>query len=234
MGQITQLFDCMDAWRHLPNYQLERRADLFFALYLCEVLEEKLGFAVVPDLIPEFPVRIGTIYPSININRSFKIDYLALSADAQEAILVELKTEGRSRRGKQDRYLDKAQDVGLPALLDGVLAIFRATSARRKYFHLLDSLGRMGLLDIPAAMYDIISRDSLQGITEASRDVKVTCPVQRCRVVYVQPNGEGPDIVSFDDFRAIVARHGDVVSARFAQSLEEWATVPAGTGPLDR
>ena len=234
MKHIPQLFDRMDEWRHLPNYQLERRADLFFSLYLPEALREKLGFSVMPDLIPEFPIRVGTVYPSLDINKSFKIDYLALSTDADQAIFVELKTEGRSRRDKQDRYLAKAKGVGLSVLLDGLLAIFRATSAKRKYFHLLDSLGRKGLLDIPAAMYDIASRDSLQGITEASRDVKVTCPVQQCHVAYVQPNGKGPDIISFDDFRAVVARHGDALSARFAQSLEEWATVPAGTRPLGR
>ena len=32
MKQIDTLFDRMDAWRHFPNYQLERRADVFFAL----------------------------------------------------------------------------------------------------------------------------------------------------------------------------------------------------------
>ena len=60
MKQIDTLFNRMDAWRHFPNYQLERRADIFFALYLPEVLEAKLGFAVRPELAPEFPVRIGT------------------------------------------------------------------------------------------------------------------------------------------------------------------------------
>ena len=232
MTQITRLFDRMDSWRHLPNYQLERRADLFFSLYLPEVLEEKLGFAVMPDLIPEFPVRVGTVYPSIDINKSFKIDYLALSADGTQAVFVELKTDGGSRRDQQDEYLARAQGVGLPALLDGLLAIFRATTAKRKYFHLLDSLSRLGQLDIPAAMYDIASRDSLQGITAASADIKITCPIQRCHTIYVQPNGEAPDIISFDDFQAVVARHGDTVSARFTQSLKEWANTPAGTRPL--
>ena len=99
------LFDRMDAWRHLPNYQLERRADLFFSLYLPKVLEEKLGFPVRERLIPEFPVRIGTIYPHIPINKSFKIDYVALSEDGSKAVLVELKTEGMSRRSSQDKYL---------------------------------------------------------------------------------------------------------------------------------
>ena len=71
MKQIDTLFSRMDAWRHFPNYQLERRADIFFALYLPEVLEAKLRFAVGPELAPEFPVRIGTIYPNIPIDKSY-------------------------------------------------------------------------------------------------------------------------------------------------------------------
>jgi hypothetical protein len=78
----------MDACRHLPNYQLERRGDQFFSLYLPEVLEAKLGFPVGSTIIPEFPVRIGMIYPDIPIDKSYKIDYVALSADADKAIFV--------------------------------------------------------------------------------------------------------------------------------------------------
>ena len=234
MDQITQLFDRMDSWRHLPNYQLERRADLFFSLYLPEVLEEKLGFAIMPELIPEFPIRIGTVYPKINTNKSFKIDYLALSTDGKQAVFVELKTDGGSRSEKQDQYLAAAKQTGLSALLEGLLTIFKATSAKRKYSHLLDSLARMDLIDIPDTMYDILARDNLQGITEASRDVRITCAVRQCHIIYVQPNGQGPDVISFDDFRAVVMRHDDAISTRFAQSLEEWPNVPAGTSPLSR
>ncbi len=43
MDIVDSLFDRLDAWRHLPNYQLERRADIFFSLYLAEALEEKYG-----------------------------------------------------------------------------------------------------------------------------------------------------------------------------------------------
>ena len=69
MKQIDTLFDRVDAWRHLPNYQLERRADLFFSLYLSKVLEATLGFPVADQIVPEFPVRIVTIYPD---KRRFK------------------------------------------------------------------------------------------------------------------------------------------------------------------
>jgi hypothetical protein len=61
MDRINQLFDHLDNWRHLPNYQLERRADIFFSLYLKDVLEARLGFAIRDPLIPGFPVHLKTI-----------------------------------------------------------------------------------------------------------------------------------------------------------------------------
>ena len=38
MYMIDTLFDRIDAWRHLPSYQLERRADRLFLLYMPEML----------------------------------------------------------------------------------------------------------------------------------------------------------------------------------------------------
>jgi len=228
MNQIDLLFDRMDAWRHLPNYQLERRADLFFSLYLPEVLEAKLGFPVQEQIVPEFPVRIGAIYPDIPINKSYKIDYLALSADSETALLVELKTDGSSRRADQDRYLLASRQAGLPALLGGVLDIFRATKAKRKYFYLLELLESMALLRIPSEMKDIMSRPSLQGAAEASRQIDITTQVTETVIVYVQPHGKGPDIISFEEFRTVVQKHEDPVSQRFARSLLVWGNTKAG------
>jgi hypothetical protein len=234
MKQITALFDRMDAWRHFPNYQLERRADLFFSLYLPEVLEAKLGFPACPELAPEFPVRIGTIYPNIPIDKSYKIDYVALSASGYKSVLVELKTEGLSRRPEQDKYLLAAQQVGLTRLLEGLLDIFRATNAKRKYFCLLAHLERMGLVRIPMQMKEIMSRSALQGANEASREIEITAKTRESLIVYVQPNGEGPDIISFREFAECVRRHDDPVSQRFAVSLCKWAEIQAGEDPADQ
>ena len=228
MKQIDTLFNRMDAWRHFPNYQLERRADIFFALYLPEVLEAKLRFAVGSELAPEFPVRIGTIYPNIPIDKSYKIDYVALSATADKAVLVELKTEGLSRRPEQDKYLLAAQKAGLPALLEGLLDIFRATNAKRKYFCLLLHLESMGLLRIPMQMKDIMAATTLQGANEGSRQIEITAKTTESLIVYVQLNGNGPDIISFREFADVVRRHDDPVSQRFAVSLCEWAEIQAG------
>ena len=117
MDPIAAIFDRMDEWRHLPKYQLERRSDLFFSLYLPEVLEAKLGFPIRAEVTPEFPVRKATIYPHHQGDDCCNIDYLALSASGTESVFVELKTDQASRRVQQDDYLLRAQQVGLPALL---------------------------------------------------------------------------------------------------------------------
>ena len=233
MNPIDGLFDRMDAWRHFPNYQLERRADLFFSLYLAEVLETKLGFPVHPGLIPEFPVRIGTVYPDRPTDGSKKIDYVALSAAADKAVFVELKTEGRSRRPDQDEYLLAAQAVGLSRLLEGLLDIFRATNAKRKYFRLLEHLEAVGLLRIPTLLKEVMGRSFLRGADDASHQIEITARAVEVLIVYVQPNGSGPDIITFPEFAEVVRRHDDPVSRRFAASLSEWAVTRAGDRPAN-
>jgi hypothetical protein len=225
---IAQLFERLDAWRHLPDYQLERRADVFFSLYLSQALEAKLGFPISPELAPEFPVRIGTIYRDTPTNSSKKVDYLAMSADGRRPILVELKTDRASRSVVQDEYLLRARAVGLPALLEGLLDIFRATSAKQKYFYLLSQLQQMGLLEIPSALTQIMTGPSLRGVTAASRGLRVvSSALAPPEIVYVQPHGDGPGVLGFHLFADVVDRHGDPVSHRFAASLREWADVKA-------
>jgi hypothetical protein len=231
MNLIAVLFNRMDEWRHFPNYQLERRADLLFSLYLPEALEQKLGRPVLPTLIPEFPVRIGTIYPEVPINRSFKVDYVALAEDRTKAVLVELKTDTHSRRTKQDRYLEAARDAGLERLLEGLLQIFRATESKRKYFRLLRLIEDMGLLRIPESVKRIVARRNLQGINEASRGIEIVCPTTECEIIYLQPEGTGGDVLNFTEFAKTVRSHPDPISQRFAQSLEEWARVEPGATP---
>jgi hypothetical protein len=228
MKLIDTVFDRMDSWRHLPGYQLERRADLFFSLYLPEVLAAYFGFPVAEQVVPEFPVRIGTIYPDKPGNASKKIDYLALSADAGKAIFVELKTEGLSRCSEQDQYLRASRETGFSTLLEGVLEIFRKTAARQKYFVLLEHLENMGLLRIPAELKTIMSRSNFMGAPEATRAIEITSSVKESIIVYVQPCGTAEDVITFADFRAIVQKYDDPVSQRFAQSLKEWAEIKAG------
>ena len=65
MKHLTELFDNMDAWRHLPAYQLERRGrDPAFSIHLPDLLRDKFG-VTVEDVIPEFPVRVRLVSPQL-------------------------------------------------------------------------------------------------------------------------------------------------------------------------
>ena len=214
MDRISALFDQMDRWRHLPSYQLERRADLLFSLYLPEALESLLHpKRVRPHIIPEFPIK------QLKSSRSYKIDYLALTSDSDEAIFVELKTDKASLRAEQFEYLLNAAQAGMPRILADLDQIYAATREKPKYRVLIQALQDVGL--------DMNSDGQLP---------------QTCRVVLIQPQamldesvsdmfrdkGVTLDVISFDDFHTHVAGHGDPLSLRFAQSLKKWAAERPG------
>ncbi|MBE0566136.1 MAG: hypothetical protein IH621_09280 [Krumholzibacteria bacterium] len=225
---VEKLFDRMDAWRHFPNYQLERRADLLFSLYLPQVLSQEARETVCEEIAPEFPIRIGTIYSDKPTERSYKIDYLAVSESGKRAFLVELKTDGASRRESQDSYLLASAAAGMTPLLEGLLEIFRVTQAKRKYYCLLEQLAAMGLLSLPDELRTIVHTPTLLGVNEASRRVKITSAVENCEVLYIQPKGSGVGVISFEDFAARIEGNQDRVASRFARSLREWSSVEAG------
>jgi hypothetical protein len=200
-AHINQLFNNLDQWRHLPAYQLERRADIFFSLYLAEVLANKpeLGFTEQPILIPEFPCHYGSVYAGGN-NQSFKVDYLAISVVDKKAYFVELKTDMASRNTDQDVHMREAQKVKLQKLLDGLKTIATASVQKNKYQCLLDSLRECGVCE--------------------------PCDFE-IEIVYVQPTARAHEI-SFSDFADVVEKHPDYLSLRFAKSLREWAKYEAG------
>src|SRR5580765_1492626 len=68
MATEIRILDLLDSWRHLPAYQLERRADVFFAFYLPRFLANKFGTPVSDLLIPEFPLHHRTIWPAVQRN----------------------------------------------------------------------------------------------------------------------------------------------------------------------
>lgn len=215
MNPINRLFDNMDTWRHLPAYQLERRADIFFSIYLPEVLAEKYG-AEIGGIVPEFPVHIGTI-SNIETNKSFKIDYLAKAKNNQHLFFVELKTDAGSRRLAQDSYLERARQAGMAVLLGGLRKIYKATTSKKKYDHLLAHLDELGLIKLKSSgVFEIIP---------GAYDIEI---------VFIQPDnpfGQN-NVITFKNYSEIVKRHGDEVSLRFAESLRRWADTKAGEKAL--
>lgn len=208
-----------DQWRKFPAYQLERRADIFFALYLPEVLEEQMGVPMSPCLIPEFPLKHA------HNNQSDKLDYLAFSKDLSRAFLVELKTSMSSRNATQDRYLQRAKLQGLKHLVRDVAVLTSAAnkSARAKYLALLECLEGLKLLTLPRTLSSCIRADVSTGVDELLRQIEYSDIEARLEIVYVQPKARSGELcIDFEQFATVVERHKTDFSQRFAQSLRGW------------
>jgi len=212
MEYTNELFDLLDKWRHFPSYQMERRADIFFAIFLPQVIESKFN-SKVQTVIPEFPIRIGTIEPDRPINESYKADYFVLTEKPKHSFLIELKTDDSSRRQEQDDYLTAAQEVKLRALINGVITIYQGTKSTHKYNALIDELALSGLIE-----------------RTASEIVNLVSGETEIEVLYIQPNTDPEDSysISFSAFAEIIERDDDEFASRFAKSLNEWANVKPG------
>lgn len=207
---IDRLFTQLDEWRHLPAYQLERRADIFFAIYMQDIIKGKFK-EDIEFLIPEFPVRLGSVDPGIKKEdqyRSYKIDYLAICNKTNRVFLIELKTDTGSRRSKQDWYLESAKRINIKELVKGVFLISAESTSRKKYANLLSKLSQSGWID----------KISMKN---TSHDYDIT-------VVYIQPASPTPEmnIITFDEIVSYLAEKQDDLTRRFIQSLNKWKINP--------
>lgn len=142
----------LDRWRHLPAYQLERRADILFALFLPEVLKKRFGTSDL-CLIPEFPIK-KSLFQDDPTYQSINVDYLAVSADLTRGFLIELKTDMMSIDKEQVCRLKCASRKGIAEIVCGLKSIARSSSVtksrviRGKYYFLLKEIERLGLIRI--------------------------------------------------------------------------------------
>lgn len=227
---IDQVFKNLDDWRHLPSYQLERRADIFFSLYLKDVLEEKFadrlkGIPLFDLLVPEFPLRKGT-YDAKNekSNQSTKVDYLAVSKDHKHVFLVELKTDDASV-GPNEEYLQNAKSTGFAKLLEGVLAIRNASLAHGKYDCLMELLERLEL--VKEEQSPSLGSNKTNTINKKIYQLSLKVDNPEITVVMLTPtelenNRYEFESIIFKDFKEIVDLYSDPLSKRFSVSLEKW------------
>lgn len=227
---INAIFDRLDQWRHLPNYQLERRADIFFSMYLKGFLEQQIKLTLSDIIIPEFPLKRDLIWPDLPTNKSVKVDYVLFAKDKSKALFVELKTDSSSRRDEQDEYLSKAREVGFHRFVEGFKDILLATSTHQKYFHLAKMLAVLGFLQLPNGIEEYLYPSPRPGLTKQLKQIEVTDLQPEIEILYLQPKSNGDaGVKSFDQFAAYVAQFDDVLSQRFAQSLNRWRTAAGNT-----
>jgi len=105
----------------------------------------------------------------------------------------------------QDKYLLAAQKVGLAALLEGLLDISERPT-RRGNTSAFSCISKAWAAWHPHAHEGNHGGAALQGANEGSRQIEVTAKTAESLIVYVQPNGNGPDIISFREFSDVVRR----------------------------
>lgn len=143
-------FETLIDWKKLPAYRAEPRIDSLLGFYLNEILSDFKKIKI-DGIIPELPLRLGTIHPEHNeknfADRSYKVDFFAIGNNGVN-YLIEFKTDPSSRRDSQDIYLIKSTELGTKKLLDGILTIAKVSSYKNKYRHLLDKLIEYGLFSV--------------------------------------------------------------------------------------
>ena len=250
---VERVFELLDDWRHLPAYKLEPRVDIFFALFLPEVLRKHFSLDTNPILIPEFPIKKSVSRQSI------KVDYLALQISrsgkfAGKAVLVELKTDMASIRERQCFDMKEAASRGLHKMVCDVLDICKTTKEKAKYVHLLRKLSRLGVIDSAGEdverkiesllQYSSVNRCESDWRAKASQrgkefretlcELKVTKLLKNpsVDVIYVQPKCRegGCPAIDFMRFANFIERGegNGAVRRLFACYLRQWAERDAG------
>lgn len=203
----------LDKWRHLPAYRLEPRADPFFAVYMRGLLESHFGAPISDLLVPEFPLRKGTLWPALTDdpkqkNLSVKVDYLAFDKTFETAYLVELKTDVGSRRDVQDAYLTQATVVSFQELLGGLLKIALASKSVNKYRNLIALFTKQGFLSANEELDQVVVLPKSNGV--------------KLQIVYVQPDPhDGYDVIDFEEAATFIETQG-AMGQTFARHLRRW------------
>jgi hypothetical protein len=226
---MNAIFNRLDEWRHLPNYQLERRADIFFSMYLKGFFEQQTNQPLSDIIIPEFPLKRDLIWPDFPTNKSVKVDYVLFTEGKSNVLFVELKTDSSSRRDEQDEYLSRAKEVGFHRFVEGFKDILLATGAHQKYFHLAKMLAVLGFLHLPDDIEDYLYPSPRPGLRKLLEQIEVTSSQPEIEILYLQPVSHGsPNVMDFEKFGDYVGQFNDEFSQRFAESLKKWC-VPAGS-----
>lgn len=214
---LTRLFDLLSDWRRLPAYQLERRADIFFALYLEDLLKYGDNKYFEKDetvtIIPEFPAK------HTDTNQSDRIDYMVCSE--RKVVYVELKTDNHSIRTEQAEYLLNIQQRALKDVLENIIAIYRATNARTrtKYRELIKKLDRW-----------IERHETEAGKEHYTLRYDEIAKVESVEVVYILPTSQeikyNPKKICFDEIVKMLRLPkyaDDPIAQAFAEALAKWA-----------
>ena len=222
---VETVFDLLDDWRNLPSYQLERRADIFFAYYLKEIMKEFCSEEIdYCQIIPEFPVK----KEKEDDYRSNKVDYAVFCE--KYLYLIELKTDmatlKASLNGDQSKYLKRAKKTAFSRLIGDIPKIGQKSSQKKKYKCLIERLNK---LTMPLYGFELTGEPWAEMIKQfEDKKKKSEIPEKEKKIIYICPKEptekekcENKHIDCFIHFGKI-AELLEKDNERFSKSLNEW------------
>ncbi|MDH5674994.1 MAG: hypothetical protein OEZ06_22890 [Myxococcales bacterium] len=231
-----RLLERLDRFRDLPNYQLECRADIFIAMWLPQVLEAVTGRAIDPRLVPEFPVQRMLVRGGRDPGPAIHIDYLAVSADLQDAWLIGIKSDMGHRDPDQDDAMRTARRHGWSMIVRALCEVIRSGKREQqrdqRYRHLSSLLGDLGLLQVPADINEHIYGSGRAALTGRLGQIVPTAANPRLQILYIQPEAKTTEsAIDFARFAAELERLSDDDARTFAEYLRRWVTPPGARRP---
>lgn len=231
-----RVLEQLDRWRDLPQYQLERRADIFFAMWLPQVLQAHTRMPIDPRLVPEFPVQRSLVRAGRDPGLAIHVDYLALSADLSDAWLIGIRTDMGSRDADQDDALRAARRHGWAPVVRGVCEVIRAGKRERqrdqKYRHLSALLADLGLIRVPGDIDQYLYGQERRGLTGRLGQIVPTDAAPRLHVLHIQPEAKSTEpAIDFERFASELERLDDGDARIFAEVLRRWVAPPGARRP---
>jgi hypothetical protein len=200
---FLETLEQLNDWKKLPAYRAEPRVDFIVAGALPEIIKSKFN-SNIEIIIPELPIRIGTIYNNGTSDKSYKVDFYILLESGRH-LFIEFKTDSGSRRNKQDEYLLASQKVGMKAILDGVLKIYSATTYMTKYKYLIDKL------------------ESAKLITNSGTNYSPSNSQDEIEIIYIQPKAAKSNEIGFEEVSNIIGKSEDPIYRKFSEILLSWS-----------
>ncbi|NMC75086.1 MAG: hypothetical protein GYA56_12150 [Geobacteraceae bacterium] len=218
---VESILKNLDTWRHLPKYQLERRADMFFGLFVRDIVALHLNVALHRTVIPEFPFK--------NIrdrNTTVNFDYVLFSEDLRTAYILELKTDAGSVDDEQLGYLAQARGTKFSALLTGICDVAGKSSQDSKYRYLFRTLECLKLINSGRNMGDCTIEDVAILFLSPRLDGK---SYDKVRKILDPCGNDDKNIISFGEAADLLDRKGGEMECHFAAYLRKWERYPAGS-----
>jgi hypothetical protein len=229
MTTFKELFDRLDFWRNLANYQLERHIDVFISFYLKKVLEHKFSTEISDFIIPEFPINQNLVIKGgKNGQWSNNVDFAVLSKDLSEIYFIELKTDMSSKRSSQDELMKSCNGRNFHDFLVGVKNICLATKQYSKYATLISYLQDIGLITVPSELWNLDFEKSPYGYKKRVQEITIPENHIVIKSVFIQPRLSDPECslpeISFEYFASVISDENDKVGSCFSEKLRAWSS----------